>query len=83
MRRVAPLKAIRDVRGLRRIDVASAAGVAPSVVAKLENGKYLSVRVAGVVKVASALGIAPCELIPGFHAQPARQVRLVRACPGT
>ena len=67
---MSPLKAIRDARGLRRIDVASAAGVAPSVVAKLETGDYASLRLGGVMKVAVALGVAPAELVPGLAARP-------------
>ncbi len=70
MRRVSPLKAIRDARGLRRIDVASTAGVAPSVVAKLENGDYASLRLGGVMKIAMALGVAPLDLVPGLAARP-------------
>lgn len=68
-RRVSPLRAIRDARGLRRVDVASAAGVSLHIIHKLENGQFATLYVGTLSKVALALGVSPCELIPGFHSR--------------
>ncbi len=65
-RAVSPLRAIRDARGLRRVDVASAAGVSLAVIRKLERGAYSTLYVGTLARVALGLGVSPCELIPGF-----------------
>jgi len=65
-RAVSPLRAIRDARGLRRVDVASACGVSLEVVRKLEGGRFASLYVGTLARVALGLGVSPCELIPGF-----------------
>lgn len=65
-RAVSPLRAIRDARGLRRVDVASASGVSLEIIHKLETGRYGALYVRSLAKVALGLGVSPCELIPGF-----------------
>ena len=73
-----PLRAIRQTRGLRAVDVASIAGVSMGTVWKIEQGKVAGLSLRMLVRVAWAVGVAPTELVPGLTARPAKAQRLTR-----
>lgn len=65
------LRALRDARGLRQIDVASMAGVDPTVVSRIESANgFLGVQVRSIVRIAAALKVSPVDLLPGLAAVP-------------
>ena len=65
-----PLRAIRQARGLRAVDVAATAGVSLQTVRKLEQGKWAGLSLRMLCQVAWAVGVAPAELVPGLAARP-------------
>ncbi len=62
----APLTQILQTYGIRRIDLAAASGCDLKTLTKLERGRYSSLMVSTLVRVAHALGVAPSELVPGL-----------------
>ena len=64
------LQALRDQRGLRQIDVASMAGVDPTVVSRIETDRFLGVHLRSIIRIAAALGVSPVDLVPGLAAVP-------------
>ncbi len=73
-----PLRAIRQARGLRAVDEASAAGVSMGTVWKIEQGKVAGLSLRMLVQVAWAVGVAPAELVPALAARPAKAQRPTR-----
>jgi transcriptional regulator with XRE-family HTH domain len=69
-RNAAPLVRILQTYGIRRIELAAAAGVNEKTVARLCRGEYASLKVGTLARVAVALGVAPAELVPGLAARP-------------
>ena len=72
-RAVCTLRAIRQARGLRREDVAAASGLNITTVGKLETvtaDKLERLTLGTVFRVAQALEIPACELIPSLIARP-------------
>ena len=67
-----PLRAIRQARGLRAVDVASIAGVSMGTVRKIEQGKWAGLSLRMLCQVAWAVGVAPAELVPGLAARRAK-----------
>ena len=67
------LRALRDARGLRQIDVASMAGVDPTVVSRIESANgFLGVQLRSIVRIAAALGVSPVDLLPALAVVPKR-----------
>ena len=66
----APLGQILQTYGIRRIDLAAAAGCDLKTLTKLERGRTRSVMVSTLVRVAHALGVAPVALVPELAARP-------------
>ena len=65
-----PLRAIRQSRGLSLVQVAAAAGTSVKTIQKIEQGRFATLYVRTLVRVALAVGVAPAELIPGLAAPP-------------
>ena len=65
-----PLMRIRLQRGLRAEQVAVAAGLSLSGYRLLESGRSVGARVATLLRVASALGVAASDLMPGLAKRP-------------
>jgi transcriptional regulator with XRE-family HTH domain len=58
---MSPLRAIRETRGLRLVDVAALARVSVELVRRVDRGAT-NVSLSGLVLVARALGVSPCDL---------------------
>ena len=69
-RNAAPLLRILQIYGIRRVELAAAAGVNEKTVARLCRGEYAGMMVGTLARVAVALGVAPAELVPGLAARP-------------
>ncbi len=85
MPRIAPLTQILHAYGLRRVQLAAAAGVDLKTIDKLCGGDVAGMKVATLCRVASALGVAASDLVPQLarplHAAPSRSgssLRLLR-----
>ena len=70
-RNAAPLVRILQTYGIRRVELAAAAGINEKTVARLCRGDYASMKVGTLARVAVALGVAPAELVPGLAVRPA------------
>jgi transcriptional regulator with XRE-family HTH domain len=73
------LRELRTAHGIRREDLAAAAGVALTTVSGLEKGAGLRVKASTLVRVAWALGLPVSEVWPGFAARPPRPGLIQRA----
>ena len=69
------LRALRDQRGLRQIDVAAMAGVDPQVVERIDRGQIMGMKMRSLIRVAAALGVSPVDVIPGLAAVPKLEKR--------
>ena len=65
-----PLLQLLRVSGIRRIEVAAAAGVDPKVIHRLCRGEFFSMKLETLARVSLALGCAPAELIPELARRP-------------
>ncbi len=65
-----PLLQLLRVSGIRRVDVASAAGVDLKVIHRLCRGDFLGMKLETLARVAVALGAAPAELVPELARRP-------------
>ena len=57
------LRSLREAKGLSQQELATGADVSMSLVSKLEQGKKADPRVSTVLALASALGVAPGDLL--------------------
>ena len=64
------LRALREQRGLRQIDVASLARVDPKVVRRIDRGQVMGVQMRSLIRVAAALGVSPVDVIPALAVVP-------------
>ena len=69
-RKVGPLVRILQTYGIRRTELAAAAGVDMKTVARLCRGEYRGLKLMTLLRVAFALGVAPTDLIPVLVASP-------------
>ncbi len=65
-----PLLQLLRVSGIRRVEVASAAGVDLKVIHRLCRGDFLGMKLETLARVSLALGCAPAELIPELARRP-------------
>ena len=65
-----PLLQLLRVSSIRRVEVASAAGVDLKVVHRLCRGDFLGMKLDTLVRVALALGYAPAEIVPELARRP-------------
>lgn len=65
------VKVLRLRRGLTQEGLAFRSGLSISLVARVEQGRKLDLRLSTVDKLAAALGVSPAELLGG---RPPRQV---------
>ena len=66
-----PLDRMLIAAGVRRTDVAAAAGCTLETVAKVANGEGAALRCRTLLRVSAALGLAPAELVPSLAVRPA------------
>ena len=64
MPKVTPLTQILHAYGLRRVQLASAAGVNLKTIDKLCSGDVAGMKIATLCRVASALGLSGSDLVP-------------------
>ena len=69
-RNEAPLGAILSAYGLRRVDLASAAGVDLKVVHRIARGDFAGLKLGTLARVAVALGVPPTDLVPALTNEP-------------
>lgn len=74
---VGPLRKLRLSMGWRAVDVASASGVALHSIRRLEVLDVAGMKLGTLVRVAEAVGVEPCVLVPGLAARPARRSPLL------
>ena len=72
--KTSPLKRIRCAYRLRVVEIAVAAGVSVDTVRRVDRMEVESLRLASLVRVAHAVGVAPAELVPGLARRPPRGV---------
>ena len=60
------LKSLREKAGVSQQELASRAGLSWSLVAQIEQGKKLDLRVSTLLRLAEVLGIEPAELLRVF-----------------
>ncbi len=65
-----PLLQLLRVSGIRRVEVASAAGVDLKVIHRLCRGDFLGMKLEILARVAVALGAAPAEPVPELARRP-------------
>ncbi len=65
-----PLLQLVRVSGIRRVEVASAAGVDLKVIHRLCRGDYWGVKLETLARVALALGCAAAEIVPELARRP-------------
>jgi len=58
------LRAIRKARGMSQLELAAALDGSPAQISKLESGKS-DCSVTYLLRLAGALDVSPCELLPG------------------
>jgi transcriptional regulator with XRE-family HTH domain len=68
------IRRAREASGMSQAQVADRAGVGQSTVARYERG-VLAPRLEPFVKVAIALGVSPCALLPGLEWDPKATVQ--------
>ena len=64
------LRSLREAKGLSQQELATGADVSMSLVSKLEQGTKADPRVSTVLALASALGVAPGDLLNDLFARP-------------
>jgi DNA-binding Xre family transcriptional regulator len=69
----APLARILCARGIRRVELAAAAGVGTKTVSRICRGETDAMRVETLIRVAQALDLAPADLAPRLAARHARR----------
>ena len=69
-RNVTPLVRILQTYGIRRVDLAAAAGVDSKTIARLCRGEFGGVKMGTLARIAVALGVAPAELVPWLAVRP-------------
>ena len=69
------LRALRDERGLRQIDVAAKARVDPSVVKRIDRGQIMGMKMRSLIRVAAALRVSPVDVIPALAVVPKLEKR--------
>ncbi len=72
MPRAAPLTLILQAYGLRRVQLAAAAGVNLKTIRKLCTGDVAGMKIGTLYRIASALGVAASDLVPRL-ARPSRR----------
>ena len=65
-----PLLQLLRVSGIRRVEVAAAAGVDLKVIHRLCRGDFLGMKLETLARVAVALSAAPAELVPELARRP-------------
>ena len=68
-----PLSRILHARGIRRVELAAAAGVGTRTVSRICRGEIHAMRVETLIRVAQALDLAPADLAPRLAARHARR----------
>ena len=68
-RSLTPLSHILRETGIRRIDLASVAGLDVKTVHRFCQGHYASLKIGTILRVAVALGVRPCDLVPVLRAR--------------
>ena len=69
------LRSVREERGLTQSNLAAAAGVAPDMVSRLENGHYSSPGLRTLLRLAYGLGVSVGKLLPEHESsQPSDQI---------
>lgn len=72
------LKAVRKSRNIRAREVATATGLTPSAYSKVESGRYQTIQLDTLLRIASAIGCDVNELIvganPSYDGQQAERV---------
>ena len=66
----APLARILKAHGIRRVEVAAAAGVGTNTVHRLCRGQYQGLKLVTLCRVARAVGVPPTEVVPFLASQP-------------
>jgi DNA-binding Xre family transcriptional regulator len=69
----APLARILHARGIRRVELAAAAGVGTKTVSRICRGETDAMRVETLIRVAQALDLAPADLAPRLAARHSRR----------
>ena len=62
--RKSPLPRLLAARGIRRVELAAAAGVGCKTINRICHGNVEGMRIGTLCRVASALGVAPADLAP-------------------
>ena len=62
----APLVQILRAYGIRRVELAAAAGVDTKVIHRICQGEFASLKFGALARVAVALGVAPTDLVPAL-----------------
>ena len=62
--RKSPLPRLLAARGIRRVELAAAAGVGCRTINRICQGNVKGMRIGTLCRVASALGVAPADLAP-------------------
>ena len=65
-----PLLQLLRASGIRRVEVASAAGVDMKVIHRLCCGDYWGLKLETLARVSLALGCAPAEIVPELARRP-------------
>lgn len=63
-----PLAQLLREKGVRRVDVAAVSGVDLKTVHRICRGEHAGLKVGTLIRVAVALGVRPCDLVPVLHA---------------
>ena len=69
---IRPINRILQAQGLRRIDLASLAGVDPKTVARLCRGEISGMKIVTLYQIAVALDVKPSDIIPALGRKPRR-----------
>ena len=62
----APLVQILRAYGIRRVELAAAAGVDTKVIHRICRGDFAGLKLGTLSRVAVALGVAPADLVPAL-----------------
>ncbi len=72
-----PLARLRTAHGWSLVEVAAAAGCTLRTARRVERLDVAGLKLATLVRVAHAVGVAPATLVPGLAADPPRPARLL------
>lgn len=73
-----PLPRLLAARGIRRVELAAAAGVGCQTIGRICQGNVEAMRIGTLCRVASALGVAPADLAPKL-ADRSREASVLRS----